>query len=89
VKGELLLQHGRDPTEARRLFDLAFEKARAQAALSWQLRAAASLCRLERAEGDGGKSCALLSETHAQFREGFGTADLRAALALLAPRLPA
>jgi hypothetical protein len=89
VKGELLLQDGRDPAEARRLFDLAFEKARAQAALSWQLRAAASRCRLDRAQGDGDASCALLSEVYAQFREGFGTADLGAARQLLAPRLPA
>ncbi len=57
--------------------------ARAQTALSWELRAATDLARLWRDRGRISAARTLLSDVHGRFVEGHGTADLRAAKDLL------
>jgi len=54
-----------------------------QGALSWELRAATSLARLLRDQGRSAKALALLHPVYDRFTEGFDTADLKAAEALL------
>ena len=85
VKGELLLlKEVPDTRGGRHCFWRSIEQARAQGALAWQLRSAASLHRLDLRGGDAGKSRDLLSHVYGQFSEGFHTADLQAARRLLA-----
>ena len=85
IKGEILLRQDLpDARQARQCFERSLERARSQGALAWQLRTAASLCRLNLAQTGARRSCEVLTETLAQFREGFDTADLRAARQLLA-----
>ena len=69
---------------ARALFEKARSIAAGQQALAWELRAATSLARLL-AERLGQRSEAqdLLAPVYRRFTEGFETADLRAAAALL------
>jgi hypothetical protein len=54
----------------------AFEQARCQGALAWQLRAAMSLVRLHSSSDHAQEMHLLLRNTYAQFAEGFGTRDL-------------
>lgn len=54
-----------------------------QGALSWELRCAISLMHLWRAQRKEGKAPGLLAEVFGRFSEGFDSADLRAARALL------
>ena len=61
----------------------AIDLARAQAALSWELRAATDLARLWRDRGRTSEARTLLSGVYSRFAEGHGTADLRAARDLL------
>ncbi|MBV8320503.1 MAG: transcriptional regulator, partial [Hyphomicrobiales bacterium] len=68
---------------AEDLFRQALEGARRHDALSWELRAATSLARLLQAQGRSADALALLQPVYNRFTEGFGTADLRAAKALL------
>jgi predicted ATPase/DNA-binding winged helix-turn-helix (wHTH) protein len=85
VKGELLLlQKLPDPYGARQYFVRSLERARAQGALAWQLKSAASLYRLDLRDGNARRSRELLSHVFGQFTEGFDTADLRSAKQLLA-----
>jgi predicted ATPase len=56
---------------------------RAQAALSWELRAATELARLWRDQGRTAEARSLLSGGYDRFTEGHGTADLRTAKELL------
>jgi len=60
----------------------ALEMARAQGALSWELRAATSLARLWRDQGRRADAHRLVAAAHARFDEGLDTADLVAARAL-------
>jgi predicted ATPase len=50
----------------------------------WELRAAMSLSRLWQRQGKKDAACELLSPLYGWFTEGFETADLREAKALLA-----
>jgi predicted ATPase len=80
VKGELLLQSGRQAAGAaedsfRRSLDLAHR----QGALAWELRAATSLARLRRELDQIAEARDLLASVHDRFIEGFETADLRTA----------
>jgi tetratricopeptide (TPR) repeat protein len=85
VKGELLLLQGApDPDLAREYFLRSLECARAQGALSWELRTAISLALLERTQGRTEKARRLLQSVHGRFTEGFDTADLKRARRLLA-----
>ena len=85
VKGELLLlQDDPDPELARDYFLRSLECARAQGALSWELRTAISLALLERTQGRTEQARRLLQSVHDRFTEGFDTADLKRAKRLLA-----
>jgi predicted ATPase len=85
IKGELLLLQ-RAPgaaAVAEGHFRQALDWARRQGALSWELRAATSLARLWRNQGRPAEAMALLQPVYGRFTEGFATADLKAAKALL------
>lgn len=69
--------------EAEALFTQALEIARSQGALSWQLRTATSLAHLWQSQGRVAEGKVLLLSVRDQFTEGFGTADMIRADALL------
>jgi predicted ATPase len=84
IRGELFVNGTRrDRSEAARSMEHALERARAQQARLWELRAATSLARLWADQGERNKAVDLLAPIHAGFTEGFGTTDLRQAQALL------
>jgi len=85
VKGELLLLQGGSAQRAAAegQFRHALDWARRQGALSWELRAATSLARLWRDQGRTEDAQQLLAPVYDRFTEGFETADLRAAKALI------
>ena len=85
VKGELLLQDAGGPSDAAidGCFQEALAIAKSQDALFWELRAATSFARLRRDQGRPADATALLQPVYDRFTEGFETADLRSARALL------
>jgi predicted ATPase/DNA-binding winged helix-turn-helix (wHTH) protein len=85
LKGELLLLQGAPGAgaAAEDHFRQALDWARRQGALSWELRAATSLARLRRDQGLSADATVLLQPVYGRFTEGFDTADLKAAKALL------
>jgi predicted ATPase/DNA-binding winged helix-turn-helix (wHTH) protein len=85
VKGELLLGQGGSTAAvaAEDHFRQALDWAYRQGALSWELRAATSLARLLRDQDRSADTLALLQPVYDRFTEGFETADLKAAKALL------
>jgi len=84
LKGELLLRQAvAQPEEAEVCFQQALAVARREQAKSWELRAATSLSRLWQRQGKRDKACALLAPIYGWFTEGFETADLQQARALL------
>ena len=85
VKGELLVLQGAPgaAVAAEDHFRQALDLARRQGALSWELRAVTSLARLLRDQGRSTEALALLQPVYDRFTEGFETADLKAARALL------
>jgi len=85
IKGELLIQEGARDAGALAAghFRCALDIARGQSVASWELRAATSLARLQRARGDAEGARNLLKPVYDGFTEGFATADLRAARHLL------
>ena len=85
LKGELLLSQGGsdDVAAAENHFRQALDWAPRQGALSWELRAATSLARLWRDECRKEEAHQLLAPIYDRFTEGFATADLRAAKALI------
>ncbi|HUB15222.1 MAG TPA: winged helix-turn-helix domain-containing protein [Acetobacteraceae bacterium] len=87
VKGDLLLSQGGPGTAAtaENHFRQALDWARRQGALSWELRADTSFARLLHQQGRPGDAEALLQPVYDRFTEGFETADLKAARALLGP----
>jgi predicted ATPase len=82
VKGELLLDSGRS-SEAETCFHRAIDIARHQSAKSLELRATTSLARLLDKQGRQDEARRLLGEIYGWFTEGFDTADLKDAKALL------
>jgi predicted ATPase len=84
LKGLLLLARttGQD-TEAETCFRQALDIARRQQAKSWELRAAMSLSRLWQRQDKRDAARELLAEVYGWFTEGFDTADLQEAKALL------
>ena len=84
LKGALLL-HGTvaQPGEAEACFQEALTVARRQEAKSLELRAAMSLSRLWQQQGKPAAARALLAPIYGWFTEGFDTADLQEAQALL------
>jgi predicted ATPase len=84
VKGELLLaQNPSDGVEAERCFRSAIEIARRQSARIAELRATTSLARLLAKQGRRDEARAMLAAIYGWFTEGFDTADLKDAKALL------
>ena len=84
LKGELLLkQDDSKASEAQSCFEKAIEIAREQSAKSWELRATTSLARLLAKRGHRDEARAMLAEIYGWFTEGFDTADLKEAKALL------
>ena len=84
LKGELLLQqHTDNQAEAETCFHQAMTIAQSQQAKSWELRAATSLARLWQQQGKRQEAHDLLAPIYHWFTEGFDTADLKDAKALL------
>jgi predicted ATPase len=82
VRGELLLAHG-DTALAEESLLCALTVARRQSAKLWELRASADLARLWRDQGKHSEARNLLAAIYGWFTEGFDTADLKEAKALL------
>ena len=84
LQGVLLLrQAAPDAALAEACFQQALAIARRQQAKSWELRAAVSLSRLWQQQGKRDAAYQLLAEVYDWFTEGFDTADLQDAKALL------
>ena len=89
LKGELLLKQGAEGTEskiqeqAEACFRRAIEVARRQSAKSAELRATTSLARLLGQQSHRDEARTMLAEIYNWFIEGFDTADLKEAKALL------
>ena len=84
LKGKLVLAQSIDnATEAATYFQQALDIARRQQAKSLELRAAMSLARLWQQQGKRAEAHALLAPVYGWFTEGFDTADLKDAKALL------
>ena len=84
LKGALLLQQAvPDAAQAEACFQQALAIARQQQAKSWELRAAMSLSRLWEHQGKRAEAYELLAPIYGWFTEGFDTADLQEAQALL------
>jgi predicted ATPase len=85
LQGELLLTRSTCQTaEAEACFHQALDITRRQQAKSLELRAAMSLSRLWQRLGKHAEAHQLLAEIYGWFTEGFDTADLQEARALLA-----
>jgi tetratricopeptide (TPR) repeat protein len=82
VRGELRLRQG-DSGLAEAGFREAISLAQKMGAKAWELRAATSLARLLRQQGKVEEARQRLSEIYTSFTEGFDTADLKDAKALL------
>ena len=84
LKGELLLmQDVSNAAPAEQSLRTAIDISRRQKAKSWELRATTSLARLLRDTGRRDGARAMLAEIYGWFSEGFDTADLKDAKALL------
>ena len=84
LRGNFLLQQDRNNmARADRSFRNALQVARAQQAKALELRAATSLARLWAEQGERRKAHDLLAPIYSWFTEGFDTADLNDAKALL------
>jgi class 3 adenylate cyclase/predicted ATPase len=84
LRGVLLLrQPGAPPAEAETWLQRALDVARRQEAKSLELRAAMSLGRLWQQQGKQAEARELLAPIYGWFTEGFDTADLQEAKALL------
>jgi predicted ATPase/DNA-binding winged helix-turn-helix (wHTH) protein len=85
IKGDLARDGRLDGRahDACECYRQAMTLASAQGALSWELRAATSLAELLQVLGDCEQATAVLRLVYARFGEGFGTADLMRARAVL------
>ena len=83
LKGELLLAQDSSNVQAEQSFCAAIEIAREQHAKSWELRATTSLARMLAKQGKRDKARSMLAEIYNWFTEGFDTADLKDAKALM------
>ena len=85
LRGVILLrQTGTPQAEAEAWLQRALDVARRQEAKALELRAAMSLSRLWQQQGKQAEARALLAPIYGWFTEGFDTADLQDARALLA-----
>jgi predicted ATPase len=84
MAGELALTApAPDVVKAETYFQRALSISRGQQAKSWELRAAMSLARLWRDQGEHNKARELLAPVYDWFKEGFQTQDRAEAKALL------
>jgi predicted ATPase len=84
LQGTLLLHQAvPDTVQAEACFQQALAIARRQQAKSWELRTALSLSRFWQKQGKHAEARALLTPVYSWFTEGFDTADLQEAKALL------
>ena len=84
LQGVLLLQRSHaDVGQAEACFQQALDVARCQQAKALELRAALSLARLWQGQGQRTPARELLAPIYGWFTEGFDTADLQEAQALL------
>ncbi|WP_377810246.1 winged helix-turn-helix domain-containing protein [Azospirillum sp. A29] len=83
VKGEILLLDGAGSASAEQCFLQSVKFARQQDALSWELRTGMSMSRLLCQHGEITMARCFLMNIFYRFTEGFETADLKAAKALL------
>jgi tetratricopeptide (TPR) repeat protein len=82
VRGELRLRQG-DSGLAETDFREAISLAQKMSGKAWELRATASLARLLKQQGKADEARQTLAEIYNWFTEGFDTADLKDAKALL------
>jgi class 3 adenylate cyclase/tetratricopeptide (TPR) repeat protein len=82
IRGELRLKQGNTGL-AKDDFREAIALAQSMSAKSWELRATMSLARLLDDQGRRGEARTMLADIHGWFTEGFDTADLKDAKALL------
>jgi class 3 adenylate cyclase/predicted ATPase len=84
LKARILSTAGRGAAnEIETLLNESIETARRQRARVWELRASCDLAKLKRAQGREYEALKLLQSIYDQFTEGFGTADLLDAKALI------
>ena len=84
LKGELLMiKDSGNHAEAERCLRTAIDVARGQSARLFELRATVSLARLLRDTNRRGEARTMLAAIYNWFTEGFDTADLKEAKALL------
>jgi predicted ATPase len=84
LRGDFKLRENfENATSAERDFEEAIALSARQGARSWQLRAALSLARLRWGQGRSAEARGALEPIYDWFTEGFDTADLKAARALL------
>lgn len=83
IRGELALSSNEGLAVCRGYFLRAIEVSDRQGSLSWTLRAATSLAIVEKSLGRKEAAWRTLQATHAKFREGFETPDLRLAKQVL------
>ena len=84
IKGELLVtQRPAEEQGAELCFNEALKISRGQSAKSLELRASMNLSRLWQKQGKKAEAKNLLAEVYGWFTEGFDTADLKTAKALL------
>jgi class 3 adenylate cyclase/tetratricopeptide (TPR) repeat protein/ribosomal protein L40E len=83
LKGELALSEGQEPIEVEASFLRAISTAKKQQSKAWELRATTSLARLYRRQNRPDQAREMLGQALGWFTEGFVTADLRDARALL------
>lgn len=77
------LKNDASDSETEACFRQAISISRQQSAKTYELRAAMGLSRLWQKQGKTEEACAMLSEIYNWFTEGFDTADLKEAKALL------
>jgi class 3 adenylate cyclase len=83
LRGEFLLTTGRPEKEAEAAFREAITIARREQAKSFELRATMCVARLVARQGSYHQAHTMLAEIYGWFTEGFDTADLKDAKALL------
>ena len=83
IKGEALVLCKGDMNAAEEHFRRSLDLAHRQGALSWELRTATSFAQLLRSQGRPADANKRLQPVYNRFTEGFDTADLKAARALL------
>jgi predicted ATPase/DNA-binding winged helix-turn-helix (wHTH) protein len=82
IKGDVLVSLA-ETERAEECFRRSLELAIRQSALSWELRTASSLARLQLGKGRGKEARETIASVYARFSEGLETADLRRAKLLL------